>query len=347
LQLIGGTPLAADCCSMDTGFRASWGQREADPDRQMFGPPTADPDRQMFVPPTASYSGLPQRKLAPAGNVAFSGRTTSGLRLVHGSTTPPNDPNDKRGGEWQQAHVSRMGFSSSMQVQVIPGASDEMLAKSHGRTASQPVIQADDVLGSMLGFGALAGLAVIQRQGPERPRGRQRPPFAWQLAPEYEKEFQVSGSSSETVTKIGDFKEKDWVIPVGSTLRMTKGGLYRWTLCIERTCPHRSQMQLGVHGGGHRRPLRMITTSRLSRASDDEPWRDRPGGDRVIKDGDYLHIEVDLRGLHLPFGTLSMAVNTNPPELVFDDVPLSHTAPMMPVVSMGGDQARIRLCPAY
>jgi len=195
----------------------------------------------------------------------------------------------------------------------------------------------------------LAGAVAPRRieEGPERPRLRHRPPFAWQPAPEYEREFQISGDSSEVVTKVRDFRDRDWVIPVAGTLRLSKGGLYHWTLCIERKCPYRPQLQLGVHGAGHRRPWRLITTSRCSRARDDEAWTDRPEGDRTIEEGDFVHIEVDLRGLHLPFGTVAIAVNAEPPEVVFDDIPLSSSTTLMPVVSMGGDQARVRLCPAY
>jgi len=60
-----------------------------------------------------------------------------------------------------------------------------------------------------------------------------------------------------------------------------------------------------------------------------------------------VHVEVDLRGLHLPFGTMALAVNDEPSEVVFDDIPLSSSSTLVPVVSMGGDQARVRLCPAY
>lgn len=176
---------------------------------------------------------------------------------------------------------------------------------------------------------------------------RRRLPFAWQPSAEYEREFRVSGEQCEIVTKLGDFREKDWVIPVGGTLRMMKGGLYRWTLCIETKAAHRPQIQLGVHGEGHRRPWRLLTTSRCSRARDDDKWLDRPGGDRALKEGDLLHVEVDLRGLHLPFGTMTFAVNKEAPELIFDDIPLNTGAPIIPVASMGGDQSRIRVCSAY
>lgn len=184
-------------------------------------------------------------------------------------------------------------------------------------------------------------------ENPERPRCLRRPPFAWQLSSECQQEFRVSGDCGEIVTKIKDFREKDWVIPVGSTLRLMRGGLYRWTLFIERKAPHRPQMQLGVHGLAHRKPWRMLTTSRSSWARDDEAWCDRIGGDRCIEEGDFVHIEVDLRGLHLPFGTMSFAINSDESERVFDDIQLNADTSIMPVVSMGGDQSRIRLCPTY
>lgn len=186
---------------------------------------------------------------------------------------------------------------------------------------------------------------VFAVQGPERPRVRRRPPFAWQPHPDYEREFRVSGESNEVLTKVRDFKDRDWVIPAGGSLRMYKGGLYHWTLAIERKCPYRPQFQLGVHAAGHRKPWRLVATSRCSRARDEEAWIDRPGGDRTIEEGDYVHLEVDLRGLHLPFGTFSIALNREPWEVVFDDIPLNTSTALMPVVSMGGDQARVRLCP--
>eukprot|EP00747_Dinoflagellata_sp_TGD_P212034 gnl/TRDRNA2_/TRDRNA2_85173_c0_seq1.p1 gnl/TRDRNA2_/TRDRNA2_85173_c0~~gnl/TRDRNA2_/TRDRNA2_85173_c0_seq1.p1 ORF type:complete len:417 (-),score=64.77 gnl/TRDRNA2_/TRDRNA2_85173_c0_seq1:85-1335(-) len=188
---------------------------------------------------------------------------------------------------------------------------------------------------------------LTHSRGPEWPRCRRRPPFAWQPSSDYEKEFQVSGENGEIVTKINDFEDENYVVPAAGTLRLTKGGVYRWTLCIERKSTYRPQIQLGVHGTGHRWPWRLLATSRCSRARDDEAWQDRPGGDRAIEGGDFVHIEVDLRGLHLPFGTLSLAINGEQPEVVFNDLPLDSHESMMPVVSMGGDRSRVRLCAAY
>ncbi|CAE7716422.1 unnamed protein product [Symbiodinium necroappetens] len=71
------------------------------------------------------------------------------------------------------------------------------------------------------------------------------------------------------------------------------------------------------------------------------------GGDRMLKEGDFVHVEVDLRGLHLPFGTLAIAINSEPAEMVFDDIALSSSMHMMPVVCMGSDGSRVRVCPAF
>ncbi|CAJ1432950.1 unnamed protein product [Effrenium voratum] len=175
---------------------------------------------------------------------------------------------------------------------------------------------------------------------------RQQPPFAWKAASEFEREFEISGADHDVATKLGDFKDPQWVVPVGGTLRLLKGGIYRWSLRLERICHHRPQMQIGVHGANHRRPWRLMTTTRCSRAKDEDPWQERPGGDRMLAEGDYIHVEVDLRGLHLPFGTLAVAINAEPAEVVFDDIALTSGSPLMPVVCMGGDGSRVRLCPA-
>lgn len=195
---------------------------------------------------------------------------------------------------------------------------------------------------------ALAKTQPPAPAGPEWPRFRRRPPFAWQPSQDFQNEFEVSGSYNEVVTKIRDYKDRDWVIPVAGTLRLAKGGVYRWTLCIEHKCQSRPQMHLGVHGQNHRRPWRLLTTSRCSRARDDGAWSACPSGDRAIEEGDLVHVEVDLRGLHFPFGTLEISINGEPPEVIFDDIPLSSSSsPIIPVVSMGGDQSRVRLCPVY
>mmetsp|Transcript_152777 Transcript_152777/g.490061 ORF Transcript_152777/g.490061 Transcript_152777/m.490061 type:complete len:405 (+) Transcript_152777:105-1319(+) len=190
-------------------------------------------------------------------------------------------------------------------------------------------------------------LPDVLRIGPERPRPSCKPPFCWQPSQEYASEFEVSGDNAEVVTKVRDFEDQGWVIPVGGSLRLTKGGVYRWTICIERKCPTRPQLQLGVHGLSHGQPWRLFTTSRCSWSRDDEPWQDRPGGDRLIDEGSFVHMEVDLRGVKSKLGTFAMAINDEPFEALFDDLPLNTPYPLIPVVSMGGHQSRIRLCPNY
>lgn len=194
-------------------------------------------------------------------------------------------------------------------------------------------------------------LPDMAQMSPERPRIRGQPPFFWQPSTEYAEEFTVSGECGEVVTKTRDFQDQGWVIPVGGAWRLTQGGLYRWTLRIERKCPSRPQLQIGIHGENHSQPWRLVTTSRCSWSRDDEPWQDRPGGDRLIDEGDYVHIEVDLRGLRSKLGTFALAINDEPFEQFFDDIPLNTQYPtgypLMPVVSMGGDQSSVRLCPSY
>lgn len=189
--------------------------------------------------------------------------------------------------------------------------------------------------------------ADMLQLGPERPRLHGKPPFFWQPSQEYAEEFEVSGENGEVVTKVNDFEDQGWVIPVGGAWRLMRGGIYRWTLRIERKCPSRPQLQLGIHGMNHSQPWRLITTSRCSWSRDDEPWQDRPGGDRLIDEGNYVHVEIDLRGVHSKCGVFALAINDEPFESIFDDIPLNAPYPLIPVVSMGGDQSRVRLCPSY
>eukprot|EP00913_Durusdinium_trenchii_P031773 g29757.t1 len=55
--------------------------------------------------------------------------------------------------------------------------------------------------------------------------GGLQPPFAWKVASEFEREFEISGSEFDVVTKLGDFKDPHWVVPVGGTLRLLKEGM--------------------------------------------------------------------------------------------------------------------------
>jgi len=126
---------------------------------------------------------------------------------------------------------------------------------------------------------------------------------------------------------------------------MARGGLYLWTLQIVRQCPHRPHLQFGVHGANHARPWRLVSTGRCSRSRDDGPWLARPGGDLLIGEGDYVHCEVDLRGLDGPLGSFAFAVNDGAFETVFEDIPLSEVL-LQPVVAMGGGGTVCRLCAA-
>eukprot|EP00435_Cladocopium_sp_Y103_P061416 s243_g23.t1 len=155
-----------------------------------------------------------------------------------------------------------------------------------------------------------------------------------------EKEFQVTGECNEIVTKVGDFEDQGWVIPVGGSWRLMRGGIYRWTIRIEQKCSGRPQLQLGIHGANHNQPWRLVTTSRCSWSRDDEPWQDRPNGDRLIDEGSFVHIEVDMIGINSTTGSFSLAIDDGPFEEFFDDIPLSQPYSLIPVVSMGGNQSR-------
>jgi len=60
-----------------------------------------------------------------------------------------------------------------------------------------------------------------------------------------------------------------------------------------------------------------------------------------------VHIQVDMLGVTSKRGTFSIAINDEPYEQFFDDIPLTSPYPLIPVVSMGGAQSRVRLCPSY
>ncbi|CAJ1393870.1 unnamed protein product [Effrenium voratum] len=132
-------------------------------------------------------------------------------------------------------------------------------------------------------------------------------------------------------------------LPIAGSLRLDKGGLYLWTLQVVRQCEDRPQVHFGIHGLGHARPWRLVNTSRCSRSRDDGPWISRPGGDVCISEGDFIHCEADFRGLQVPLGRFSFAINEGPFEVVFEDIPLVHGA-MNPVVAMGGDGTMVRVC---
>lgn len=178
----------------------------------------------------------------------------------------------------------------------------------------------------------------------QRPSGL--PPFYWVPTPETILEFEVSGSSGELVTKTGDYGDRGSALPIAGTLRMDKGALYVWTLQVVRHSnflKERPPIHFGIHGVGHARPWRLVNSSRCSRSRDDGPWMSRPAGDVTIVEGDYIHCEVDLRGLSGPLGTFSFALNSGEMETVFEDIPLSDGT-LQPVLAMGGDGTIVRVC---
>mmetsp|Transcript_48729 Transcript_48729/g.109415 ORF Transcript_48729/g.109415 Transcript_48729/m.109415 type:complete len:297 (+) Transcript_48729:133-1023(+) len=170
-------------------------------------------------------------------------------------------------------------------------------------------------------------------------------PFYWVQDIESLGEFEVSGSSGEIITKMGDYEDEASSLPIAGTMRMVKGGLYCWTLQIVRQNPRRPQLQFGVQGAQHARPWRLVSSGRCSRSRDEGPWLSRPGGDLWLGEGDYIHCEADFRCLVVPLGTFSVAVNDGPYETMFEDIPLSE-GPLYPVVSMGGGGSCCRLCPS-
>eukprot|EP00927_Polykrikos_kofoidii_P041257 TRINITY_DN35184_c0_g2_i1.p1 TRINITY_DN35184_c0_g2~~TRINITY_DN35184_c0_g2_i1.p1 ORF type:complete len:569 (+),score=80.36 TRINITY_DN35184_c0_g2_i1:148-1854(+) len=170
------------------------------------------------------------------------------------------------------------------------------------------------------------------------------PPFYWVPSVDTVTDFEVSGTHGEVVTKTGDF-DADSALAISGTLRMTKGGLYAWTFQIVRQNPQRPQIQFGIHGVNQTRPWRLVNSGRCSRCRDDGPWLVRPSGDMAIVEGDYVHCEVDLRGLDAPLGHFNFAVNDQEMETVFEDIPLSE-GPLQPTLLMSGGGTMCRVCPS-
>mmetsp|Transcript_13999 Transcript_13999/g.30332 ORF Transcript_13999/g.30332 Transcript_13999/m.30332 type:complete len:189 (+) Transcript_13999:1-567(+) len=152
-------------------------------------------------------------------------------------------------------------------------------------------------------------------------------------------EFFIGGRWRETVEKCGDYSRVDMVLPVNGQVEWKAGSIFRWALVIERVNRERPEIQFGIQGVGFEYPWRLITSTRSSRSRDeDEHWTRRPKGDRMIKEYDVIHLELDLRRSE---GSLFMAVNGEPFELVFDDIPTAK--PVMPSVMLGGHGSRVRV----
>ncbi|CAK0798671.1 unnamed protein product, partial [Prorocentrum cordatum] len=106
-----------------------------------------------------------------------------------------------------------------------------------------------------------ADAAAVQRQPQAPPQPASAPPFYWVPTVDTVGEFEVGGACGEVVSKHGDYGDHDSAPPIAGTLRMSRGGLYLWTLQIVRQCPHRPQLQFGIHGANHSRPWRRPTRS--------------------------------------------------------------------------------------
>lgn len=168
---------------------------------------------------------------------------------------------------------------------------------------------------------------------------RRRQPFEWVVTSDCSSEFVIGGRMRNTVEKLGDYRTPGWVIPVNGTIEMTTGNLYSWSLVFEQVSRDRPQMQFGIQGVRFEHPWRLITTTKCSRSTDEhDEWIPRPGGERLIKEHDTVHLELDLR--FIP-GQLRMAINDEPFELVFDDIPVGR--PIMPAVMLGGNGSRVRV----
>ncbi|CAK0853974.1 unnamed protein product [Prorocentrum cordatum] len=167
----------------------------------------------------------------------------------------------------------------------------------------------------------------------------QRPPFAWAvLSEDLVSQFIIGGPWKDVVEKSGDYERRDLVIPVNSKVEMRPGGVYRWALVIEHLSREMPEIQFGIQGCGFEKPWRLITTTRCSRACDEETWQRRAEGDRAILEHDVVHLELDLTSRP---GVLSMAVNDEPFEVVFADIVTDK--PIMPAVMLAGDGGRVRV----
>merc|ERR1719379_3144615 len=140
-----------------------------------------------------------------------------------------------------------------------------------------------------------------------------------------------------------DYRSKGWVIPVHGKILMSRGHVYRWALVVEQLNLERSELQFGIQGLNFAHPWRLITTTRCSRSRDEEEvWHPRPGGDKRIQKHDVVHLELDLAvSPNRPLGDLRMAINDEPFELVFDDIPVDNV--ILPAVMLGGHGSRVRV----
>lgn len=223
----------------------------------------------------------------------------------------------------------------------VPSSASQPLGRGGGKESNLRSSQQAASASVAAPPAAAATSMAADRESRMRPF-RSPPPFYWVQSVETIAEFEVGGAFGEVVTKLGDFKDENSALPIAGTLRMAKGGLYTWSIQVVKQCPHRPHLLFGIHGAAHARPWRLISTGRCSRSRDDGPWLSRPGGDLVVRPGDYVHCEADLRGLDGHLGSFAFAVNAGAFETAFEDIPLD--GPLHPVLCMGGGGSVCRLC---
>lgn len=218
------------------------------------------------------------------------------------------------------------------------------LAGGHGTQQGEPVRSVGATL-SAASF-ALAIILYIRRwwQNNRCSLRTRRPPFDWVVPNlETQDDFIISGRWRDVVEKRGNLELDGFVLPVHGRKEMIAGHVYRWALLIEQAGREQPEIQFGVQGVGFERPWRLVTTTRCARSRDEEPFLPRPNGDRRIRERDVVHLELDLRpSIAAPGaqGSLSVAVNDEPFELFFIDMPM--TTPLVPAVLLGGG-SRVRV----
>lgn len=242
--------------------------------------------------------------------------------------------------EWPPRKIRKTRIALASLISVAVGALGSALAAVWGNEAIAWVAPIDEPRLAAIVAAAVALAAAGVALACICCKSAQRAPFGWSvLHEECGGEFIISGPWQEVVEKRGDYKMAGWVIPVNGTLQMKVGNVYRWALAMEQVNRARPEIQFGIQGVSFDHPWRLITTTRCSRSRDEEEFFSRtPGGDRRIKERDVIHLHLDLR--RKP-GGLSMAVNDEPFEVVFNDIPTDR--PVVPVLMLGGHGSRVRV----
>lgn len=240
----------------------------------------------------------------------------------------------RRGGTCRAASAAALAAAAGLSAAGLGQGSEALALLGSGLLGgSAPVAGAVVILLISLGLALL-----MCRSCTRRPENR-RPPFEWKVSEDFTSEFVIGGRWRETVEKHGDFGRPDMVLPANGRIEMKQGRIYRWALVIEQVNREREEVQFGIQGVNFDFPWRLVTATRCSRACDhEERWLPRPLGDRAIQEHQVVHLELDFRHDH---GSLMMAVDDEPFELVFADIPTAK--PVMPAVMLGGDASRVRV----